>query len=211
MDPMEFKPLEPGKRKLILDSIRERIHEADPEGLARVLPSFEWVDKKEAGALAEPLLLMVGEGGPELALVALDGLARLEAPEAEKPLGRLIVEQFKAGDSASAEVRRESIRTLGKLGTVACADFLVEIISSAGPADAHDREAAVEALTSLALRHEDLQVGRKLEGLHGSELGPEVSLAVQEALKELNLRNWEDKGYLTIEADVETGDEQDRR
>ena len=202
MDPLKFKPLDNGSREAILDYIQSRIDEADPVELRKALLSMGWVEDREE--LAGPLMVLVTGGRPDVALAALDGLSQLGIRDCEKPLARHIVNLFKADEPAYGAVRSECIRVLGKVGTRRCVPFLAELVRNPAPAAEPDREAAVEALVSLA--------ERRVRGI--SELLEELRLVtggvVREsiicALQELNLQKWEEQGFLTIEADFERED-----
>ncbi|MFH1068309.1 MAG: HEAT repeat domain-containing protein [Candidatus Glassbacteria bacterium] len=199
MDPLDFKPLGKEARDEILEYIRSRIDEADPERLRQAVQSLGWIES--ASELAGPLLLLVREGRPAVALAALEGLAQIGARESEKPLARFILDLFKRNAAGYEEVRAEGIRTLGKIGTRRCMGFLAEIIRVPAPATDLDREAAVEALVSLAERRVR-GIAELLEDLRRTAKGV-VEQALTCALKELNVQQWEKQGFLTIEADFD--------
>jgi len=150
MDQFDFKPLSDREHEKILEYIKLRIDEADPEKLRQAVFSIGWIE--EGDELAEPLMLLVTEGKPEIAHIALEGLSQLESKYCEKPIARHIVDLFKRGDLAFREVRSECIRVLGKVGTRRSVSFLAEIIRNSSLATEEDKEAAVEALVSLAER-----------------------------------------------------------
>jgi len=206
MDPLEFKPIEPEVRKKILDYIKSRIDEADPVKLREAVLSMGWVE--DAEELAEPLMVLVTEGKPEVALAALEGLVQLGIRESEKPLASHIVELFKKNDPAYSQVREECIRVMGKVGTKHCVGFLAAIMQRPKPVTARDKEAAVEALVSLAERRVQGISGllEKLRPLAGDKI---VRKAIHCALKEINLQRWEERGYLTIEAEFDSQEESD--
>jgi len=206
MDPLEFKPIEPEVRKKILDYIKSRIDEADPVKLREAVLSMGWVE--DAEELAEPLMVLVTEGKPEVALAALEGLVQLGIRESEKPLASHIVELFKKNDPAYSQVREECIRVMGKVGTKHCVGFLAAIMQRPKPVTARDKEAAVEALVSLAERRVQGISGllEKLRPLAGDKI---VRKAIHCALKEINLQRWEEQGYLTIEAEFDSQEESD--
>jgi len=195
MDSMSFKPLSKKKRVELLKIIKKRIHEADADGLRRAMLSVSWL--KGAKELVEPLMQLITDGAPEVALAALEGLSELGASESEHLLARHIVELFKKPGPERAQVRAECIRVLGKVGTGTSVDFLAELIVNPVVTET-DAEAAVEALVSLAESRLEAVSG-KLQALSG-KTGGRVSEAVECALKELNLSQWQEKGYLTIEA-----------
>jgi len=203
MDPFDFKPLDEDGQEEILEYIKSRIDEADPDELRRAMLSMGWVEGREE--LVQPLLLLVREGKPKLALAALEGLSQLGVPDCEKPLARYIVDLFKKESPSRREVRYECIRVLGKVGTKHCVGFLAELIRNPAPATPEDKEAAVEALVSLA--------ENRVPGIAKilNELLKQASGVVKEtitcALKELNLRKWEERGYFTIEADFSPEDD----
>ncbi|OGG01242.1 MAG: hypothetical protein A3F83_15070 [Candidatus Glassbacteria bacterium RIFCSPLOWO2_12_FULL_58_11] len=199
MDPLEFKPLDNGSREAILEYIRSRIDEADPVKLRQAMLSLGWVEDREE--LAGPLMVLVTGGKPDVALAALDGLSLLGIRDCEKPLARHIVNLFKANESAYGAVRCECIRVLGKVGTRRCVPFLAELVRSAAPATDSDKEAAVEALVSLAERRAR-GISELLEELR-LVTGGVVRESIICALQELNLHKWEEQGFLTIEADIE--------
>ncbi len=205
MDPLEFKARSKEEQQAILEYIRSRIGEADPEALRKALLSVEWVGQ-EAGRLVEPLLLLLREGRPELVLVALEGLARLEASQSEEPLARWILERYKADDPAFREARREAIRNLGQVGAHASVVFLFELARNPVPASLEDKEAAVEALVGLADRGV-LGVESRLEELLGQTEDP-LKQSVIAALKEINSARWEESGYLTIEGELQRDQEE---
>ncbi|MEA1996582.1 MAG: HEAT repeat domain-containing protein [Gemmatimonadota bacterium] len=200
MDNFDFKPLGSGERKEIIEYIRSRIDDADPDSLRKAMLSMGWASEG-AGELVEPLMLLLTEGRPEIALIALDGLAQLESKYCEKPLARHIVNLFKQADPACSEVRSECIRVLGKVGSKHCVSLLAELIRNPATASEEDKEAAVEALVSLAER-KVRGITETLEGLKPGATG-NTGKAIQCALKELNLQRWEEQGFLTIEADLE--------
>jgi HEAT repeat protein len=202
MDSLNFKPLDKRERKEILEYIRSRIDEADPEKLRRAMLSMGWVEGVDE--LIEPLVILVTEGRPEVALAALSGLSQLESKYSEKPVARHIVNLFKRRDPAYSEVLLECIRVLGKVGTRRSVNFLAEIIRNPAPASEKDKEAAVEALISLAERRVR-GVTETLEELYSTAHGI-VKEIITYALKELNSQRWEEQGYLTIEADFENED-----
>ena len=141
-----------------------------------------------------------------MALVALEGLSRLESVEAEKGLIEYMEELLKK-QLYKVELRQESIRTLGKVGTHKSVKLLAEIIqgkySFAMP---EDQMAAVEGLVSLGVRGQR-GVSDVMEKLHAESSG-ELKDALAMALRELNVSGWEKKGYLTIEGKFEgSGDE----
>ena len=204
MEPLDFKPIGPEGRKEILDYIRSRIDEADPGKLREAILSMGWVE--DAEELAGPLMILVGEGKPEVALVALEGLAQLGIRESEKPLARNIVNLFKKDDPAFSRVRAECIRVLGKVGTKHCVGFLAAIVQRPEPVTAEDKEAAVEALVSLAERRVK-GISGLLGELNAQTGDKEVREAIDCALKEINLQKWEEQGYLTIEAEFDSQEE----
>lgn len=201
MDSLEFKPIEPEARKKILGYIKSRIDEADPGKLREAILSMGWVE--DAEELAEPLMELITEGKPEIALAALEGLAQLGIRESEKPLARQIINLFKKEDPAYSKVRAECIRVLGKVGTKHCVGFLAAIVQRPEPVTPGDKEAAVEALVSLAERR--IQgISDILEQLRTHTKDKIVRKAIQSALKEINLQKWEEQGYLTIEAEFDS-------
>ena len=204
MDPLEFKPMGPEQRKKILDYIKSRIDEADPGKLREAILSMGWVE--DAEELAGPLMVLVTEGKPEVALAALEGLAQLGIRESEKPLAGHIVELFKKDDPAYRQVRSECIRVMGKVGTKHCVGFLATIVQRPKPVTASDKEAAVEALVSLAERRVQ-GISDLLEQLRPHAKDKNVRKAIQCALKEINLQRWEEQGYLTIEAEFDSQEE----
>ena len=204
MDPLEFKPIGPEERKKILDYIKSRIDEADPGKLREAILSMGWVE--DAEELAGPLMVLVTEGKPEIALAALEGLAQLGIRESEKPLASHIVELFKKDNPAYRQVRAECIRVMGKVGTKHCVGFLATIVQRPKPVTAQDKEAAVEALVSLAERRVR-GISDLLEQLRPLTKDRIVRKAIHCALKEINLQRWEEQGYLTIEAEFDSQEE----
>ena len=83
MDSLNFKPLDKRERKEILEYIRSRIDKADPEKLRRAMLSMGWVEGVDE--LIEPLVILVTEGRPEVALAATQGkmtlMGNLNNPE----------------------------------------------------------------------------------------------------------------------------------
>lgn len=201
MDPLEFKPIGPKERKEILDYIKSRIDDADPRKLREAILSMGWVE--DAEELAGPLMVLVTEGKPEVALAALEGLAQLGIRASEKPLGRHIVGLFKRGDPAYSRVRAECIRVMGKVGTKHCVGFLTEIMKKSKPVTPEDKEAVVEALVSMAERrvHGISDILEQLRTLSKDRI---VRKAINCALKEINLQRWKEQGYLTIEAEFDS-------
>ena len=197
MNPLEFKPIGHKARKEIIDYIKSRIDEADPRKLREALLSMGWVEDVEE--LAGPLMVLVTEGKPEVALAALEGLAQLGIRASEKPLARHIVDLFKRGDPAYSRVRAECIRVMGKVGTKHCVGFMAEIVKKPKPVTPEDKEAAVEALVSMAERRVH-GISNILEQLRTLTEDRIVRKAIHCALKEINLQRWEEQGYLTIEA-----------
>ena len=201
MDPLEFKPIGPKERKEILDYIKSRIDDADPRKLREAILSMGWVE--DAEELAGPLMVLVTEGKPEVALAALEGLVQLGIRASEKPLGRHIVDLFKRGDPAYSRVRTECIRVMGKVGTKHCVGFLTEIMKKSKPVTPEDKEAVVEALVSMAERrvHGISDILEQLRTLAEDRI---VRKAINCALKEINLQRWKEQGYLTIEAEFDS-------
>ncbi|HLA41528.1 MAG TPA: hypothetical protein VJ417_16115 [Candidatus Glassbacteria bacterium] len=199
MDPLDFKPLGQQAEDEILEYIRSRIDEADPDKLHQAVMSLGWIEN--AAELAGPLMVLVQDGRPAVALAALEGLAHIGAREAEKPLARFVLNLFKRNAAAYEQVRTEGIRVLGKVGSRRCVEFLAEIIRVPAPATDRDKEAAVEALVSLAERRVR-GIGELLEELRRGSSGV-VEQALVCALKELNVQQWEKQGFLTIEADFD--------
>ncbi len=200
MDPLDFKPMDGEERERILEFIRGSLSQADPDRLRRAVLSLDWV---ESGPhLSAPLMQLVQHGSPELAQIALDGLARLEAFEVEAELLVLVDNLTGRSGTEPNTLRLEVMRTLGKLGREKSVEKLAAVVLDPAPERAEDRLAAVEGLVSLGVR-EIPAVAAVLERLHGQVGEADLKLCLANALRELNVTNWDDKGYLTIEARYE--------
>lgn len=207
MDPLDFKPLESEDREQILDFIRESLTNADPERLRRAVLSLDWV---ESGPhLSGPLMQLVFHGSPELVVIALDGLGRLEAFEVEHELTGHIEALWPELDPAVCQLRADCIRVLGRLGKEKSVEKLAALILAAEPRHAEDHMAAVEGLVSLGVRGIP-GVAAVLERLHGSTPEGDLRLSLSNALCELNVTDWDKKGYLTIEARYEREPQEDQ-
>jgi hypothetical protein len=202
MDSMDFKPLSENKRAEILEIIKSRLDEVDPTRLRQAMLSMDWLEGTKE--LVKPLMQLVTNGSPDVALAALEGLSRLRVKESEHPLARHIVNLLKNPRPERAELRAECIRVLGKVGTSRSVDFLTELVINPAATEA-DAEAAVEALVSLAENRVTV-VQEKLQALRGKTEGP-LRKAIDCALKELSLSQWQKKGYLTIEAEFKPDSE----
>jgi len=202
MDSMDFKPLSEKNRAKILEIIKSRLDEVDPIRLRQAMLSMDWLEGTEE--LVEPLMQLVTNGSPDVALAALEGLSRLKVKESEHPLARHIVTLFKNTEPERAELRAECIRVLGKVGTSRSVDFLTELAINPRATEA-DAEAAVEALVSLA-ENQVTVVQEKLQALRAKTKG-RLRKAIDCALKELSFSQWQEKGYLTIEAEFKPDSE----
>jgi HEAT repeat protein len=202
MDSLDFKPLPEKKKEEILKIIKSRINEADADGLKKAMLSMDWLEGHKE--LVEPLMQLVKEGSPDVAMAALEGLARLNVPECETPLAEYVVALFKNPVPERMELRAECIRVLGKVGTGNSVTLMAELIENPAVPEP-DKEAAVEALVSLA-EGRLKTVHEKLQALQGKTEGP-VREAVDCAIKELSSSDWQEKGYLTIEAEFEKDQE----
>ncbi|MBN2288211.1 MAG: HEAT repeat domain-containing protein [Candidatus Glassbacteria bacterium] len=202
MDSMDFRPLSEEKTAEILRIIKLRLDQADAEGLRRAMLSVGWLEG--ASELVEPLMELVTGGTPELALAALEGLSRLRVKEAEQPLAGHIVKLFRNPGPGQEGIRTECIHVLGKVGGESSVGFMAELVVNPAATE-REREAAVEALVSLAEGSLEPVYG-KLKELKGKTDGP-VREAVDCALRELSSADWKDKGYLTIEAEFRDEDE----
>lgn len=196
MDSTDFKPLSEKNRAKILEIIKSRLDEVDATRLRQAMLSMDWLEGTKE--LVEPLMQLVTNGSPDVALAALEGLSRLRVKESENPLARHIVNLFKNTKPERAELRAECIRVLGKVGTSRSVDFLTELAINPAATET-DAEAAVEALVSLAENRVTV-VQEKLQALSGKTKG-RLRKAIDCALKELSLSQWQEKGYLTIEAE----------
>ncbi len=201
MEPFDFKPLERDKQDEIVKMIEAQLADGDPEAVRRAVLGLDWLESGEE--FVEPLLGLAASDNAELAKLALEGLARIGSPRAEQPLARLVLELISHRRPGHDEVRAEAIRCLGKVGGRQCPRFLEELIVNPAPASDEDREAAVEALVSLADRGVEgvVDVIRKL----GDKAAGELAKSLQAALCELNVRQWGEQGYITIEAELEGG------
>jgi hypothetical protein len=200
MDPLDFKPLESEDREKILDFIRDSLTKADPDGLRRAVLSLDWV---ESGPhLSGPLMQLVLHGSQELALIALDGLGRLEAFEVETELAGHIDALWTKLDPAVCQLRADCIRVLGRLGKEKSVEKLAALILAAEPRHEEDHMAAVEGLVSLGIRGIP-GVAPVLERLHGLTPDGDLRLSLANALRELNVSDWDTKGFLTVEARYE--------
>ncbi len=203
MEPFDFKPLEQDKQDELVQKIEEQLAASDPEAVRRAVLGLDWLESGED--FVEPLLKLAASDNPLLVKIALEGLARIGSTRAEKPLAGLVLEQFRSARAGHDEVRAEAIRCLGKVGSKQCSQFLEELVVNPAPANEMDREAAVEALVSLADRGEEgvLDIIKKLSGKVTGTLADSLSAA----LRELNVRQWDEDGYVTIEAELEDQDE----
>ncbi len=205
MEPFDFKPLERDKQDEIVQRIEAQLAGDDPEAVRRAVLGLDWLESGEE--FVEPLLRLAASDNAELAKIALEGLARIGSTRAEQPLARLVLELISHSRPGHDEVRAEAIRCLGKVGGRQCPRFLEELIANPAPASDGDREAAVEALVSLADRGVEgvADIIRKL----GDKAAAELAKSLQAALCELNIRQWDEKGYITIEAELEVDGEGD--
>ncbi len=207
MDPLDFKPMESEDHEQILDFIRESLTKADPDRLRRAVLSLDWV---ESGPhLSGPLMQLVLHGSQELALIALDGLGRLEAFEVERELAGHIEALWPELDPAVCQFRAECIRVLGRLGKEKSVEKLAALILAAEPKHENDHMAAVEGLVSLGVRGIP-GVAAVLERLHGRTPEGDLRLSLANALRELNVSDWDTKGYMTIEARYEREPQDDQ-
>lgn len=202
MEPFDFKPLEQDKQDEIVERLEAQLAGSDPEAVRRAVLSLGWLESGEE--FVEPLLKLAASDKAELAKIALEGLARIGSTRAAEPLARLVLELIRHSRPGHDEVRAEAIRCLGKVGDEQCTRFLEELIANPTPASDGDREAAVEALVSLADRGVDgvADIIRKL----GDKAAGELAKSLQAALCELNVRQWDKEGYITIEAELEDED-----
>ena len=205
LEPFDFKPMEKEKQVEIAGRILEQLESGDPEAVRRAVLGLGWLDSGEE--LLEPLLKLAAGDNPEIAATALDGIAGTGSGKAEEPLARLVLELFRRDDQSFRPVRAGAIRSLGKVGGGESSKFLAELINKPAPATLADKEAAVEALVSLADRGVD-GVTKLLEQLR-KDAGGGLDEAIEAACRELNLQDWEDKGFLTIEAKLEREDKAD--
>lgn len=206
MDPLDFKPMESESRRQILEFIRSRLKEADPRKLRRALLSLDWVERP--GTLAAPLMELVRGGDEDLSLVALEGLSRLESIEAERELSGFLRELFEDESPGRESLREECVRVLGKVGSDGSIEMLAGVIRGRFPASTReDCLAAVEGLVSLGVRGR-AGAAPVLERLY-RESDDELKESILQALRELNVSDWDEKGFLTIEARYEQ-DEQER-
>ncbi|MFC1544742.1 HEAT repeat domain-containing protein [Gemmatimonadota bacterium] len=203
MDSFDFKPLEQDKQEEIVERLRSQIEGEDLEAVKRAVIGLGWLEGGDE--FVEPLLKLATGGSPELAAAALEGLGRIGSPASEQPLARLVLELFHRDEARYAEVRAEAIRVLGKVGGKGSTRFLAELIRKQAPASPLDREAAVEALVSLA-DNGVAGMPELIEELLAQAAG-ELKTALQAASRELNRQEWEDKGFLTIEADLKRSEE----
>ncbi len=203
LEPFDFKPLEQDKQDEIVERIEAQLAGGDSESVRRAVLGLGWLESGED--FVEPLLKLAASEMAELAQIALEGLARIGSNRAEEPLARLVLEQFRSPKPGHDEVRAEAIRCMGKVGGKNSVLFLKELIANPAPANEMDKEAAVEAFVSLADKNVD-GVADIIKSL-GDKAGGAVAEALQAALRELNVRQWDDKGYITIEAEVEDEDE----
>ncbi|MEA2063130.1 MAG: HEAT repeat domain-containing protein [Gemmatimonadota bacterium] len=197
---MDFKTLSKKKKAEVLEIIKSHLKQADADGLRRAMLSAGWLEG--AGELVDPLMQLVCNGTGEVALAALEGLSSVRAAGSEQPIASYIMSQFKDPVPGREEVRAECIRVLGKVGTGRSVDFLAEVVVNPA-ATGQDREAAVEALVSLGIENHGLrEIETKLDTLRGKTEG-HIREAVDCALLELNRNQWEEKGFITIEAELE--------
>lgn len=199
MEQFDFKPLEQDKQDEIVERLRKQLEGADLDAVRRAVLGLGWLEN--GMEFVDPLLKLAAGDNPELAEIALEGLARIGSPASEQPLARLVLELFRNNDKRFHGVRAEVIRTLGKVGGKGSPLFLAELIRNPAPGNALDKEAAVEALVSLADRGVQ-GIPVLIEELTG-KAGGDLKLALEAAGRELNYQDWENKGYLTIEADLE--------
>jgi HEAT repeat protein len=204
MEPLEFKPISDEDRRRILEHIKSNLKGTDSRKLRRVLLSTDWVAR--SAELAEPLLALVREGGPKIALAALEGLARLGSEKCEGPLAAHIRALFVRNKPSGAALRAECIRVLGRVGTKESVPFLAGLIRDPGPASEEEREAAVEALVTLAQKPVK-GVAAVLQKLNSESEGV-LREALLNALREVNAEDWESRGYLTIEAEFQRDKDQ---
>ena len=203
MDPLKFKTLSLEDRERIRNEILALAASDRPEEVRKVAQSVEWLDKPDV--IIAPLLKCLHSSDSELALAAVDSIAATGAKTAEKPLAEMVVELFK---KPVPELRVEVIAALGKCGSKDSVSFLMELIKSPAPASTADKEAAVEALFSLADR-KIAEASTALHKLHGSKgLAQEVNEALDAAIKEISSQEWEEKGYITIEGELQNPDEE---
>lgn len=202
MDPLKFKTLPPEDRERIRNEILALASSERPEDIKKVALSIEWMDNP--AEVIDLLLKALRSSDTELALAAVDGISGIGDKVAEKPLAEMVVELFK---TPAPELRTAVIAALGKCGSRDSVSFLMELIKSPAPASTADKEAAVEALFSLADR-KIAEASTALHKLHGGKgLTKEVSEALDAALKELSSQEWEEKGYITIEGELHAPDD----
>jgi HEAT repeat protein len=204
MEPFDFKPLEQDKQDEIIERLRKQLEGEDIEAVRRAVLGLGWIDG--GVEFVEPLLKLAAGDNTELAQVALEGLGRIGSPAAEQPIARLVLELYKRNEEKFSGVRAEAIRVLGKVGAQDSPRFLAELVRNPAPGTPSDREAAVEALVSLADRGVK-GIAELIAELVESAEG-ELKEALQAAGRELSIQDWEDKGFLTIEADLEREDDE---
>ena len=203
MDSMDFKSLSKKERTELLKIMKSHLKEVDADRLRRAMLSMGWLEGTKE--LVDPLMQLVADGSPDVALAALEGLSRLRVKESEQPLARHIVNLLKSSEPECEEVRTECIRVLGKVGTGSSVDFMAELVVNPAATD-KDAEAAVEALVSLA-EGRVKAVYAKLQNLSGKIEGGRVREAIDCAIRELSASDWQKEGYLTIEAEFKPEDE----
>ena len=161
MDPLKFKTLPLDDRERIRLEILALAASGKPEDIRKVALSIEWMDNP--AEVIELLLKALRSSNTELALAAADGIAETGDKAAEKPLAEMVVQLFKV---PAPDLRAAVISALGKCGSKDSVSFLTELIKSPAPASTADKEAAVEALFSLADRKIS-EASTALQNLHG--------------------------------------------
>ena len=199
MDPIDFEPISASLQTELHAECLRSLRSSDPQRIFNAVQALRWFPGDDL--LLEALSNLLQASTPVLRGLGLEGLGALEHTESTGA----IIEHIERHRHDTVEAAR-AISVLGATGSETSIPFLERVIWDDSSFATEAKEHAIEAL--LALAAAGLEGARHLlETAHVStDLDEALVVAARAALRELGQRDWDDKGFATIDATMEPSD-----
>jgi hypothetical protein len=199
MDPIDFEPISASLQAELHAECLRNLRSTDAKRIFDAVQALRWFPEDDL--LLEALVDLLSASTPVLRGLGLEGLSALEHAESTGA----IIEHIEQHRRDAAEAAR-AISVLGAVGTDSSIPFLERVIWDDSAFSTEAKEHAVEALLALATKGmEDAR--HLLETAHlSTDLDDLLVSAARAALRELGQRDWDDKGFATIDARLEPSD-----
>ncbi len=195
MDPIDFRSISKEDESQLRAACVEGLRSGDARRVFDAVQAIKWFRRDDD--LLEVLMELLESPSKAMRGMALEGLGNLDHEGALGSLTLFVESRHDADEAAAA------ITAIGRVGNEATVLFLERVIWDEASFAMEVRERAVEALSDLASRKIETAV-RVLEAAYASEeLEPTLVDAGRAALRALGADEWDDRGFMTIDAELE--------